>query len=361
MDRKPLVAGGPVVAVRVLPATLAVLLLAGCLGPSTQSTTTPAPPAKFDGQAAYSFVEGLVSEAGGPRFRVPGTPAHARAAAWLEAAMQVPGWTVAWQNFTGAEYQAMPKGGVAGYTTQCDIGEPERVKGLEFHNLVARWDGGDTGRTMALGAHWESKKAANRDLAAANQTQPVLGANDGASGVGILLQLMRHVAAHGGPAGVDLTIVLFDGEDGFEDCHPLAGSIAFVQALEPGEVDRMLLLDMVGDPAARFIQETRGCDPGMAALFARHAPRLGLADNFLEHKAPIYDDHLPFAEAGIPALDLLDAGRPTTFPPYWHTSHDTLANISPAMLGRVGDLVAASLLDPDFTAQWPASCAQAAP
>lgn len=354
-------AAGPVAAVGAAPAAVAfagLLLLAGCMGPgptgSGTDTGAPTPPVPFDGAAAHAFVAGLVGNATEPRFRVPGTASHDEAAQWLHDAMQVPGWTFAWQNFTGAEYQAMPKGGVQVYT-KCDAAARDRLPGLRFSNLVARWDApGDGDRAMAFGAHWESKRYATQDTA--SPTQPVLGANDGASGVGILLQLMRHVAAHGGPAGVDLRVVLFDGEDGFQDCHPLAGSIAFVQGLAKGDVDRMLLLDMVGDPDARFIQETNSCDAAMASLVARHAPAAGLTANFPGTRASISDDHLPFAEAGIPAYDLIDAGRTHTFPPYWHTTHDTLDKVDAAMLGRVGDLLVAVLADPDFTGTWPAGC-----
>jgi Zn-dependent M28 family amino/carboxypeptidase len=342
--------------VRIAAVLILALLLAGCGsepgGPSNTSSST-APDAGFDGVAALSFAADLVTAAdGSPAFRVPGTPAHREAAERLHDAMQVSGWAFAWQNLTGAEYLALDKGEASFYAdsaSYCSPAEREHVADLTFSNLVATRTGpGD--RTFALGAHWESKRNATQD----DPSQPVLGANDGASGVGVLLQLMRELA------GVDLPytvqIVFFDGEDGFEDCHPLAGSLGFVDQLDDGAVDRMLLLDMVGDPNARFIRESHSvaCDPNLVDLLHARAAAHGLAENFPGTTRNVQDDHVPFTEAGIPAVDLIDFGR--GFPPYWHTTHDTLENLDSGMLGRVGGLVLDVMQDPGFSEPWPGPC-----
>lgn len=350
--------------VRSFPAlTVAVgLLLAGCV----KTTPDEPDPVPLDGDAALAFVAGLISnEDGSPRYRVPGTDGHDQAANWLWGQMQVTGWKASWQNFTGADYIPMDKGSVAFYYENagyCSDDEQARLATLSFHNLVATLPADPpSDLTVYLGAHWESKRFASQDPDTALRDQPVLGANDGASGVGVLLQLMHHVQGHEVALPFNLVVAFFDGEDGFEDCHPLAGSLHFVQQLPPGPESskptrRMLLLDMVGDADARFVREgnSMNCDPRLVDLLHDHAPAVGLAANFPNVTRSVADDHIPFIEAGIPAADLIDFGR--GFPPYWHTTHDTLDKLDAGMLGRVGDLVLAVLTDPAFTQDWPDLC-----
>lgn len=358
-------------------------LLTGCggpdgPGPSSSSTSTDGAggPASFNGDGAWAFVRDLISEPGGADgFRVPGTDGHRDAAAELHAAMAgAPGWSVAWQNFTGEEYAGLDKGGVAVYADSaayCQDADRARLAGLAFSNLVATREADEpSDRTLILGAHWDSKAEANQDPAAANRSKPVLGANDGASGVGVLLQLMRELDGVALP--YTMQVVLFDGEDGFEDCHPLAGSLWFVHELQrqdavggagpdgEGAQRRMLLLDMVGDPDARFIREGHSmeCDEALVDRLHDLAPEHGLLENFPGTVRTVQDDHVPFTEAGIPAVDLIDFGRSggTGFPPYWHTTQDTLDKVDAGMLGRVGALVLAVMQDPSFTAEWPGRC-----
>lgn len=348
---------------RVVLLLVVALLLAGCSRPATPDPPLPA----FDGTAAHAFVAGLVTHDNGTaRFRVPGTAAHGEAAAWLAGALQTAGWSVQWQNFTGADYVGAETGSAGFYRDPkngyCSSEEESRLAGLAFHNLVATHTAEpDTSRTLYLGAHWESKRFASSDPDAARRSEPVLGANDGASGVGVLLALQRYLAANDVQLPFNVVVVLFDGEDGFEDCHPLAGSTHFVNQLPPGPDSllsprRMLLLDMVGDPAARFIRERQSerCDPTLVGLLHELAPAVGLAANFPNVTRTVSDDHVPFLEAGIPAVDLIDFGR--GFPPYWHTTQDTLDKVDAAMLGRVGDLLVATLTDDRFVDDWPARC-----
>ncbi len=353
----------------VLLLALAAPMLAGCGAPKHPGDGIP----QVDGQEALNFVTGLVTDGqGGPRFRVPGTPSHGEAAQWLHDAMRVPGWEVAWQNFTGSEYAAMEKGQVEFYYTDpAHCKEPDRVRlqTLTFNNLWAIHHAAtQSEKTLFLGAHWESKAEANNDPDASLRSSPVLGANDGASGVGLILQLMRDIPGLG--LDYNVGVAFFDGEDGFEDCHPLAGSLYFVDQLEAGEVDRFLLLDMVGDEDARFIRESHSeeCDPAVVDALHAAAPAHGLAANFPGTRTPpppVSDDHVPFTEAGIPAVDLIDYGRLPRegifgFPPYWHTTGDTLDKLSPTMLGRVGDLLVDvmvnTLSNRDGATAWPGPC-----
>lgn len=343
---------------RIAAAVLFLLpLLAGC-GSAPDGSDGPA---TIDGEAALALVRGLVTDADGdPRFRVPGTAGHADARAWLWDTMQVEGWTAQRQPFTGADYTPLDKGQAQTYTDSpayCSSDEEARLANLTFENFWAVHDEPGQDRRVLLGAHWESKRFASSDPDLSKREEPVLGANDGASGVGLLLQLMRHVSENDVHAPFDISVAFFDGEDGFEDCHPLAGSIYFVSRLQTGDVDRMILLDMVGDPEARFIREGNSvqCDPSLVDLFHTLAPDHGLAENFPGTRtSSIQDDHLPFLAADIPAVDIIDFGR--GFPPYWHTTGDTLDKLSADMLGRVGDLVLDVLGDEGFTSTWPATC-----
>ncbi len=280
----------------------------------------------------------------GPRYRHPGSPGHASAAVWLWQQMDVPGWQRSWQNFTGTEYQNLSKGSVAGYTHAPFCTEPDRseLPTLPFHNLVATLPGDN--RTLLLAAHWDSKEDGHGG--------PMLGANDGASGVGVLLQLMRHMDTV--QPNYTVIVTFFDGEDGFEDCHPLAGSIYFAE--HGPRVDRMILLDMVGDPDARFIRESGGVrtDPELLDALWHYGKTLR-PDNFIDRERSVLDDHTPFLDRGGRAIDIIDYGRSSNggFPPYWHTHEDTMDNIDASMLGDVGQVLLDVMREPVLTGAWP--------
>lgn len=315
----------------------------------------------FDGQSAWEYTRDLVTLPDGtPRYRVPGTSGHAEAADWLQDAMQLPGWTVSRQSFTGAEVAGLYKGDLLPLyqeAVHCPVPARQRRDRLRFHNLVATFgpptdpQAQQPERWLWLAAHWDSKRQAGPEAAG----QPVPGANDGGSGVGLLLQLMRHVAAGDIDLPVRLGVVFFDGEDGFEDCHALAGSLYFVQRMERHLLGRLLLLDMVGDPQARFVREqiSLAADPAMVELLWKYGRRLA-SENFTDIRTWVADDHKPFVDLGIPAVDLIDWGRPGSgHPPWWHTAQDTMQHVDPAMLARVGEVILAVLGDPGLTDNWP--------
>jgi hypothetical protein len=353
-------------------AVLAALLVAGCFGGPAQTSSggpagtgattaatttalTTAPPVRtFDGEAALEFVKGFaLRDDGSPRYRMPGTAGQAEGAAYLWKSMDVPGWTRGWQNFTGADYQRLDRAPVDSYTRPpaCSQADLDRVPTYPFHNLYAS-RGGDPGQPLVLlVAHWDSLQRSFMDPDPEKKDDPYPGANDGASGVGVLLQLMRELEGIPLPFGVGILFV--DGEDGFVACYPLAGSLQFAQH-PPLEAHRVLVLDMVGDPGARFVRDSASVesDPALVDLLWRHGHALGGGAHFPNTATSITDDHLAFIHAGIPAVDLVDAGR--GFPPTWHTTGDTVDKLSPAMLALVGDVVLATLRDPQFHSPWPA-------
>lgn len=332
--------------VRVLLMAL-LFVLAGCSSPPEPPAPMPAGP-DFDGEGAYAYVEGLVTEDGAPRFRVPGTAGHASAADWLEQTMAMPGWAVTRDAFTGADYAALDRPSTSSWNDRCPEDDRDELDDLRFWNVWATWGPAEPADAMVwLGAHWESKEEASQDQDTPDA--PVLGANDGASGVGVLLQLMEHMSAGDVEVPFGVGVVFFDGEDGFEDCHPLAGSYVFTDRMAPGLVDRFLLLDMVGDPDARFVRESNSLasDQDLVDLLWQHGSTYA-PEAFTDRERAVTDDHLPFIEAGVRAVDIIDAGRPSFFPPYWHTTDDTMENISPDMLGAVGNTLWATLTDPTF-------------
>jgi Zn-dependent M28 family amino/carboxypeptidase len=185
----------------------------------------------------------------------------------------------------------------------------------------------------------------NYDPDADKRHLPDPGANDGASGVGLLVQLMRQVP---NDLPVSVGILLVDGEDGFYSCYPDAGSLYFAQhPLSP--VGCFVLLDMVGDPGAIYPRETNSAAsaPGLLDLVWGHGQSTPYGrEHFVNRSADISDDHLAFIQAGVPSIDIVDAGRPSTFPPQWDTTFDTVDKLDARMLGLVGDTLLATLRDP---------------
>ena len=356
-----------------LAITLAFLLLplAGCFGgnPDPSSTTsattattrtTDPSHADFDGAAALEFVKGFSLRAdGSPRYRMPGSEGQREGADYLWAATSVPGWTRTWQNFTGKDFLAIANRPAASYerSPQCSTADAERLPGLPFHNLLALRPGPQGSPTVFLAAHWDSLFGSYQDDAA-NRSKPYPGANDGASGVGVLLQFMRETQGVEFPFG--LAVLFFDGEDGFNDCYPLVGSTYYAEHPLVA-VDRLILLDMVGSPDARFIREGQSekSDAALVELLWRHGRLVegGRGSvHFTDIRISIADDHVPFIAKGIPAVDIIDAGRTSGFgfPPEWHTTRDTVDRLDAGMLQLVGSTLLAALQDPAFVTSWDA-------
>lgn len=348
------------------------LLLAGCGsgpgpdgGPSTTSTgpTGDGGP-EFDGEAALAFVEGFaLREDGQPRFRIPGTAGQAEGAAYLWEQTDVPGWGRAWQNFTGSDYAELDLAPVLGYLRPGDYDGPGQARGctqeefdavpaLPFLNLFAvRRSSQADAPLLLLGAHWDSQMHSDFDPDPAKRNDPDPGANDGASGVGVLLQLMRELDEEQPDLPFSVGMFFIDGEDGFFDCYPLAGSLYFAQKQATGmEVAGFILLDMVGDPGAKYPRETYSKDsaPALQDLVWRHGQALDGGSHFIDRSVRIQDDHIALAREGIPSIDIIDAGRSGTFPPQWDTTGDTVEKLDAAMLALVGDVLLASLADPEM-------------
>lgn len=205
-----------------------------------------------------------------------------------------------------------------------------------FRNVVgriaAREGGNEEGRMVLLGAHYDTKTG----------IEGFVGANDSGSGTGLLLELARSLAEE--PAGVEVRVAFFDGEeaavkygptDGFHGSRRLAAEME-----EKGELERvagMILLDMVGDRDLGITLPVNGA-PELTRLAFESARELGVREKFRLARFAIGDDHVAFAEKGVPTVDLIDfeyGGGPGRNE-FWHTAEDTLDKMSAESLGTVG-------------------------
>jgi hypothetical protein len=282
----------------------------------------------FDAASAYGFVKTQVEF--GPR--VPGTPAHAACADWFVRTLKR--WTpdVVVQEFKARAFDGRP---------------------LEGKNIIASFDPDKKDRIL-LCAHWDSRPFADHDPDPANRFKPVMGANDGASGVGILLEIARCLAVRKPVLGVD--ILLLDLEDfgahsnwrgSSEDSWGLGSQYWAKNPHKPGYRARFgILLDMVGGAGAVFPHEGTSLyyAPAVVKKIWDTARGLGLGKYFIETESDsLIDDHVYINQyARIPTADIIDYdSRRGGFPSSWHTVGDTLDKIDRDTLAAVGRTVLA--------------------
>ena len=209
-----------------------------------------------------------------------------------------------------------------GWETEEQVTE---FKGVKLRNIVGR---AGKGPVIIVGAHYDTRPHA--DLDPVNPNQSILGANDGASGAAVLLELARVLDR----AALDKAVWLafFDAEDrGHLDGWPFSVGASYMAENLTTTPQAVIVLDMVGDRDQQFYFE-RNSDPDLLAELWDVAASLGYQDQFISQiKWSIIDDHTPFAALGLPAADVIDFDYPA-----WHTSADTLDQISAESLERVG-------------------------
>ncbi len=215
-------------------------------------------------------------------------------------------------------------------------------KTFPLKNIIASFNP-EAKKRILLSAHWDTRPRADQDSERSNE--PIAGANDGASGVAVLLEIARQLAAQPVKVGVD--IVLFDLEDygisEASDSYCMGSQYWAAKPHKAGyKADYGILLDMVGAKDARFFQE------GFSTYYAAHVVRkvwntaydLGYGRFFaFQSSAPITDDHYYVNKiAGIPMIDIIQYDPLTNsgFGAYWHTHADDLAVIDPVTLKAVG-------------------------
>jgi hypothetical protein len=292
-----------------------VLLFGACQETRVPVGPTPGRP-RFDGDAALALVRRQVDF--GPR--VPGTEGHRRQLEWMVARLDSLAPEVAVDTFSHV-------------TTMGDS--------LTLYNVVARFRP-DAGRRILLLAHWDTRPRSDRAEDPAERDVPVPGANDGASGTAVLLELAAMLAESPPPMGIDLLLV--DGEDyGPETPDMFLGADRYafrLDSLEPRPIYGVLL-DMVGDADPMFLQEeisVQGAGVVVQKLW-RAAERLGYQQTFPDRVGErVYDDHVPLIEAGLPTANVIDMeyGPDNA---YWHTPRDTPDRVSATTLEMVGEVV----------------------
>jgi glutaminyl-peptide cyclotransferase len=260
----------------------------------------------FNGKRAMKDVKTQL--AFGPR--TPGSEAHQRAGDWIRSELESAGWQVEEQ------------------TTMVD--------GHAIRNLAGKRGSGSP--WYILGAHYDSRFVANQDEDPAKREDPVPGANDGGSGVAVLLGLARSL-----PEDLpgQVWLVFFDAEDqgNLAGWDWILGSRYFAGQLE-GNPDGVVVVDMIGDADLNIYQE-RNSDSALTKAIWSTAAAHGYDEQFQTSvKYQMLDDHLPFLERGIPAALLIDFDYA-----WWHTTGDTLDKVSAGSLDAVGTTLYYWLVD----------------
>jgi len=276
---------------------------------------------EFDTERAWTHLVKQVDF--GPR--VPGSAARDSAAYYLTRTLVECGAEVSAQRF--------------------EINDPYAERVIQLINVIGNFYVENDKRVL-LAAHYDSRPWADEEESDSLKSLPVPGANDGASGVAVLLEIARLIGERAPGIGVD--IVFFDGEDYGKKSdldRYLLGSKFFVSTRPDYRPVCGVLLDMVAGKESTIAKE--GYSRTHAAeltddLFAR-AERLGL--DFFQpiDAAPIYDDHVPFLQVGIEMVDLFGYEYP-----HWHTVRDLPENCSRDHLGQVGALLVDFLYDFPF-------------
>ena len=282
---------------------------------SCQSQVIP----EFNAKNAFQYLE-KQCEFGA---RVPGSEAHLKCRDYLVAELQKYADRVMQQPFQAVMEQDK--------------------RSVTCYNIIANFNSSKTNRIL-LCAHWDSRPWADRDPDPANQKKPVPGADDGASGVAVLLEIARIINITQPKYGVD--IVFFDAEDfgtyGQNDTWAL-GSKQFAQnAMRNYHPEFAILLDMIGDADQQIYIEQNSYQYARKIVDRvwKIADQMGIHEFIPEVKFDVYDDHLNLLEIGIPAIDIIDFEYQ-----YWHTVEDTPDKCSPKSLDNVGRVLLGVLYD----------------
>ncbi|MDR0763141.1 MAG: M28 family peptidase [Bacteroidales bacterium] len=325
---------------RLIAVSALLIFFGGCKSTSPASTPVSARISDFNADSAYTFVARQV--AFGPR--IAGSRAHKECASYLENVLAKYAHKVILQEFSARRWDGIAMQGV---------------------NIIASFNPSAAQRVL-LCAHWDSRPYADNDPSEKNYHTPIDGANDGASGVGVLLEIARVLATCSTQTGID--IVLFDLEDcgrprfeisryGDEKTWCLGSQYWAANPHTQGyRASYGILLDMVGVKNPRFKQE------GTSAYYApdvldnvwRTASALGYGSAFVYEKStPLIDDHLFINRiTGIPTIDIISlddnadngsgsggGGNNSGFFKHWHTTQDNMSNIDKTSLKITGDVV----------------------
>lgn len=303
--------------------------LAESESPAPGDVMTDAVLGNFDADSAYTYLANQV--AFGPR--VPNTVAHSQTADWLVSELKRHGGEVIEQKaplkaFDGTILNA--RNIFARFNT--DIKDTDKKKGT-------------SGGSILLLAHYDCRPWADQDPDPGKRNQPVDGANDGASGVAVLLEIARQISLKSIERPVDILFVDAEdwGEEGDDDSWAL-GTKYFVEnpIVKGYSPEVAILLDMVGGENATFCREyfSEKSAPVVAEQIWQTADALSYGKMFLNRMgSAIMDDHIQLIKAGIPAIDIIEyhPNDENGFNSRWHTTSDTMDGISKETLSAVGN------------------------
>lgn len=251
----------------------------------------------FDGSRAYADVQTQVDF--GPR--IPGSNGHVQIQKWIRNEIESAGWSV-------------------------QMHETQR-SGHPIYNIIAKRN--DDPPQIIIGAHYDTRALADNDPDLNKRSEPVPGANDGASGVAVLLELARSLPDD----TVPVWLVFFDAEDNgrIAGWNWILGSRAFAEEIKI-DPRAVVIVDMIGDADLNIYLE-QNSNVAIRTEIWSTARKLGYGEQFIDReKYSMIDDHTPFLEAGFPAVDIIDFDYP-----YWHTTRDTPDKVSAESLRAVGD------------------------
>ena len=316
---------------------LGILGFLGVLVSCNKKTTAVDRPA-FSADSAYAYIEKQM--AFGPR--VPNSVAHTQCAVWLIEQLRA----------CGAEVE-LQKGFMPDY----------RGNNQQIYNIIGHFStpANATRPRILLGAHYDTRPWCDEEPDYENRFYNVPGANDGASGVAVLLEIARQLGLRDS-LSTPVDIIFFDCEDSGspkmytgaerEDTWCLGSQLwatNYVKKQQPIHYQYGMVLDMVGAPDAVFPLEmysTQYAENYQQKIW-RSAQKLGHGAKFSSERSyPITDDHYYINEiAGIPCVDIIhyDMRNATGFPFWWHTRQDNMDNISKSTLQAVGEVVMSQL------------------
>jgi glutaminyl-peptide cyclotransferase len=310
---------------------IAVLLLAlsACQSESGTSSAPPPPQEeavvipKFERDSAYAHIEQQLSF--GPR--VPNTAAHEACKDWLVQKLESYGAKVIPQQFTTKAFDGTV---------------------LDGTNVIAQYNPEATKRIL-LAAHWDTRPFADSPISEERKDEPIPGADDGASGVAVLLEVARLLNQT--PVDIGVDIVLFDvedyGESGTPDSYALGAQYwaRNPHVSGPQKPKYGILLDMVGSKNARFPREYYSTQfaPRLVDKVWKRAQKMGYSNYFVDaQEGGIADDHYYVNTiAKIPMIDIINRqpGTQTGFGEYWHTHDDDISVIDKRTLRAVGKVM----------------------
>jgi hypothetical protein len=291
----------------------AVLLLLSCGFAVAQTSSTATAPTKFDGQRAYQDL--LQQCEFGPR--LPGTDAHQKTRDYILKVLGENGFATSTQPFEA-------KSDLLGKT----------VAGV---NLYGTYPKGKPVRYM-LSAHYDTRPFADQDKDPDKVNKPVMGANDAASGVAVLLELARHIPQLNQSKATALVFLDLEDHGAPTNNEGFCKGSQYLAAHLPPELqfEAGVNLDMVGDADLRFRQERYSLSryPDLTTKLWTIGGKLYPEIFVQEMGPPIYDDHIAFQKAGKPYIDVIDFEYPS-----WHTGDDTADKCSAESLQAIGDVM----------------------